>query len=138
MLYSTRASTPRGIRNNNPLNIERTATQWIGMAPYQADQRFITFDSPAYGIRAAARILKTYETKHGLNTVAGIINRWAPPIENDSGAYIEHVAKYLGVAPNEQIDVSARLPELIAVMTVHENGINPYSPELIAQGVALA
>ena len=37
---------PRGIRNNNPLNIRRTAKdQWKGLRAQQTDASFCQFDS---------------------------------------------------------------------------------------------
>lgn len=129
----------RGIRNNNPGNIERGATKWQGMSADQSgDSRFAVFTSPEYGIRALARILGTYATAHGLNTVAGIVNRWAPPGENDTGAYARAVAAALRVSPTEKIDVKSRLPELVTAIIKHENGYNPYSQSQITAGVNAA
>ena len=60
---------PRGYRLNNPLNIRRTATAWVGLAVRRADAEFCAFESPEYGIRAAAKILQTYQEKHGIGTL---------------------------------------------------------------------
>lgn len=128
----------RGLRNNNPGNIRLDGTRWLGMSPNQTDGTFVQFVSPEYGIRALARVLETYYTAHGLNTVAGIISRWAPPQENDTAAYIADVANHLGVDPNAPIDVSAYLPSLVAAITQHENGTQPYSVNTIEQGVTMA
>lgn len=126
----------RGIRNNNPGNIVRSGVSWVGMSPDQSsDSRFIVFSSPEYGIRAMARVLKNYIAA-GYNTVTSIINRWAPPIENDTGAYIRSVAGSMGIDPNAQIDASY-LDGLIAAIIQHENGTQPYDPSLIAFGIQL-
>ncbi len=86
---STPGSTPRGVRNHNPGNIERDArTRWQGQAARQSDPRFVVFTAPEWGIRAMARVLITYQDRHGCNTVAKIINRWAPPGENATSAYV--------------------------------------------------
>ena len=69
--------TPRGIRNNNPLNIE-LGDQWQGLAASQTDGRFAQFQAPEYGFRAAAKVLNTYQNKHGLTTPRQMISRWAP------------------------------------------------------------
>jgi hypothetical protein len=45
--------TPRGIRNNNPLNIRHSADQWQGACEEQKDKSFVQFKSMAYGYRAA-------------------------------------------------------------------------------------
>ena len=52
-------SQPRGIRNNNPGNIEHNGTNWQGMDNPPHDGRFIRFVTPQYGIRAMARVLTT-------------------------------------------------------------------------------
>ena len=62
---------PRGIRLNNPGNIEY-GESWRGMAADQKDPRFVTFTEPVYGIRALAKLLLNYQRKHGIRTVDGI------------------------------------------------------------------
>ena len=45
---------PRGLRNNNPLNIRRNnKTNWIGQCNKQEDRSFVQFRSMPYGYRAA-------------------------------------------------------------------------------------
>lgn len=129
-------SGTRGIRNNNPGNI-RHGAQWQGMAPEQTDASFVQFTDAKYGIRAIARILLSYE-RQGLNTVRGIINRWAPPVENNTDAYVAAVAHDCHLGIDEPMDVQALLGPLVAAIIQHENGSQPYSLETIAQGVALA
>lgn len=131
----------RGVRNNNPGNIERNSTKWQGMAEDQSsDIRFIVFKSPQYGIRAIAVTIMTYSTKYGLNTVAEIINRWAPPGENNTAAYIEAVSAGMGVKPDTVIDVDnayVMLP-LVKAIIKHENGSVPYSDAVLMEGIDLA
>lgn len=132
------SDVPRGIRNNNPGNIRKSGSDWLGKIDNGTDAAFEQFSHPVYGIRALARTLSNYQRIHGLNTVREIINRWAPPVENKTGAYIEHVASVLGVRPDEHIDVTAHLVPLVTTIIRHENGVQPYSRSLIEQGVALA
>ena len=128
--------TQRGLRNNNPGNIVRSGVTWQGMSSDQsADSRFIVFNSPEYGIRAMARVLKNYLAQ-GYNTVGEIINRWAPPIENDTSAYVQAVANKLGIGPNDPVDAS-HLPDLIEAIIKHENGVQPYTSDVIARGIQL-
>lgn len=129
---------PRGIRNHNPGNIRKTGISWQGKVVPGKDDDFETFSHPVYGIRALARTLRNYQKLYGLNTVRQIINRWAPPIENNTDAYVQHVAQALKVKPDQPINVVEKLPQLIPVIIQHENGVQPYSDTLIAQGVALA
>lgn len=128
---------PRGLRNNNPGNI-RHGSKWQGMAQVQSDPDFVTFIAPEWGIRAMARLLLNYQRNYGLHTVRQIITRWAPPVENQTEAYVRSVATALGVDPDQEIDVWARLPQLIPAIIRHENGKQPYSADLISQGIGLA
>ena len=132
------SSMPRGIRNNNAGNLEKNGIAWVGLSPIQNDSRFYQFATPEYGIRALVKVLKTYQAKHGINTVAGIIDRWAPPHENKTAPYIAHVASVLKVEPNQTIDINSYLPELAEAIIIHENGYNPYSMQTILNGIALA
>lgn len=126
----------RGIRNNNPGNIRR-GQKWQGLAPQQTDAAFDQFISPYWGIRALAKTLKTYQVKHGLNTIAGVIERWAPPNENITSAYVDSVAKHVGIAPNAVIDLNNinTLALIANAIIKHENGINPYSAEEVLSAV---
>lgn len=126
----------RGLRNNNPGNIRRGIT-WKGMAAVQTDKEYIVFETPAYGIRAMGRVLDTYKNRYGLNTIRGIIERWAPASENDTASYVAHVARVVGVGPDAQLTAAHR-PLLVAAIVKHENGVQPYPLELIKHGLSLA
>lgn len=102
----------RGVRNNNPGNIEfQPETKWQGLALPSTDGRFCRFRSPQFGIRALARLLITYQDRHQLRTISGIITRWAPPKndagqhENHTAAYIARVAHLTGFGATQVIDV---------------------------------
>ena len=91
---------PRGIRNNNPLNIRRSKDQWKGLSKTQNDRSFCQFESLEYGWRAAFYLLtRTYYHKYRLYTIRGIVSRWAPSSENNTEAYIANVARLTGIAP---------------------------------------
>lgn len=97
----------RAIRNNNPLNLRRTADRWQGMAKRQTDNEFVQFTSTAYGYRAAWKVLDSYFLRFRRErrpfTVRNIIARWAPPSENDTEAYIRAVVNISGLGGNESI-----------------------------------
>lgn len=122
--------TPRGIRNNNPGNIRFVAgiTSTYRGVTGEDDAGFCIFDTAEHGIQAIARLLTFYQQRHGLRTVAGMINRWAPPTENITTAYVIAVAKHLGVASDEQIDVEnhTTITRLAEAIIQHENGQQPY------------
>jgi len=132
---------PRGIANCNPGNIDRNSIKWQGMAADQSqDSRFVVFTSPEYGIRALGKLLLTYQSKYRLRTVRGIINRWAPPGENDTGAYVEAVAKAVGVDPNATIDLDtmAVMLPMVKAIIAHENGKQPYADAVLVAGLRMA
>jgi hypothetical protein len=129
-------STARGIRNNNPLNIERTADRWQGMAAEQTDSRFLVFTDARYGYRAGAVILKNYRLR-GIRRLREIIQTWAPSFENNVDAYVNHVAQKVGIAPGDVVEIED-YPKLFAAMTAHENGAQPYALDYIAEGVSWA
>ena len=130
----------RGIRNNNPGNI-RWGSAWQGLKVdgKEQDKDFCVFIAPEYGIRAMCKILLNYRNLYKINTVAGIIHRWAPPSENNTVSYINHVSKELGVDADETIDISNKnvMLKLVKAIIKHENGINPYSDEVIKKGMNL-
>lgn len=135
------ATIPRGIRNNNPGNIDRNATRWQGMAVDQSgDARFVVFTAPVYGLRAIGKVLLTYYRAYKLDTPMAIVNRWAPPTENDTLAYAGQVAKAVGVARGERIDLERPeiLAKVVTAIVQHENGQQPYAASLIDQAVRLA
>lgn len=135
----TDMSLPRGIRNNNPGNIRKSADAWQGLADVQPDSAFFTFKDPVYGIRALAKILRNYRDRYGLTTITGIISRWAPPNENNTQAYAQAVASAVGVSPSEPLAFDAgQLRALVAAIIHHENGQQPYDMELIDDGISRA
>lgn len=130
---------PRGIRNNNPGNI-RHGDKWRGLADIQTDKAFCVFKSPEWGIRALVRILCNYQSKHGLKTVESIINRFAPEEENNTTSYILSVCQVLDVKPRDVIDVREPgiMINLLKAIIRHENGVQPYSDDVLKWGIELA
>lgn len=86
---------PRGLRNNNPLNIRRSCNVWVGKKKRVTDPEFEQFESIRYGFRAAFRIIYTYYHGYDLKTVRELISRWAPENENDTAQYISTVMTQL-------------------------------------------
>ena len=120
--------TPRGIRNNNPLNLKK-GIKWKGLDTIQADPVFCQFRTASMGFRAAFICMRTYYNKHNCRTVTEIINRWAPPSENATKNYIGCVCVQTGLQPNEQlppVSSSNRIWIKIALaMAYVENGKLP-------------
>ena len=111
----TKTKLPRGLRNNNPLNIRHSASRWQGARLEQTDKAFVQFTSMTMGYRAAWRILETYykhfEAQHKPFTPRNIIYRWAPPNENNSEAYLRRVCRLTNLAGNEALVRPSRCRE---------------------------
>jgi len=134
---------PRGVRNNNPGNIDRTDVAWQGedrsIGARTDDPRFAVFKSPEYGFRALARTLHTYRERYGIKTVRAIISRWAPPIENDTEAYVNQVAKAVGVHADAVVDVTKMQHAfpIVKAIAKHENGRHYWADDVIRAGLIL-
>ena len=117
-------ATPRGIRNNNPLNI-RIGNTWLGEVPNPTDSEFEEFVSVRYGLRAAFYILRRYIRRYGRNTPVKIIRAWAPAVENNTQRYIEVVCKRSLIAPDEVIDYADKntMVRLVKAMAFVECGV---------------
>jgi hypothetical protein len=134
---TTGAHKLRGVRNNNPGNIERApGVRWQGEADDQtSDPRFVVFDHMKWGIRAICRVLITYQDKRQagdgsrIDSIREIIDRWAPPTENQTDAYVDHVVKLSEVEADETVDVYRwkTMRGLVLGICAHEN--NGWQPD---------
>lgn len=121
MSSASDASLPRGFRNNNPGNIEDGTFARSQPGYSGSDGRFAKFASMDNGTGAMGTLLDSYN-KRGLNTVNGIINRWAPSSDgNNVSAYAANVSKQLGIGPDDPIPPEMK-SRLVAAMALHENG----------------
>jgi hypothetical protein len=101
---SNEVKQPRGLRNNNPLNIRRSGDKWQGLKALQEDREFFQFSEMKWGWRAAFRLLcHTYYGKYKLKTIRALITRWAPPKENNTEAYIRRVTDRIGIGPDREL-----------------------------------
>jgi len=118
-------SIPRGIRNNNPGNIIETGIKWKGRIG--DDGRFVTFDTPLNGIRALFKILRSYHERHGIKTIYGMIQRYAPKHENPTSSYTEYVAGEMGVSSTAVLELDwEQYIELANAIIAFENGGKEY------------
>lgn len=113
----------RGLRNNNPGNIRPVSRNQPN------DGSFAIYSTPEEGWGALGRQLKGYANA-GLDNVASIISKYAPPSDNNpTGAYIQSVtanmSKRLGsdVGALTRLDLSDPrvLKALMQSITEHEN-----------------
>ena len=114
---------PRGIRNNNPLNI-RIGNVWLGEVPNPTDNEFEQFVSMFYGLRAGFILLRRYIRRYHVTTVPDIISRWAPGSENNTVKYINTVCQLSSIAPDAQLDYGDEetLVNLVDAMILVECG----------------
>lgn len=137
----------RGIRNNNPGNIEFYNQKGASMEG--KGNRFARFDTPEQGINAMSKQLDLYFTGKSknvskpINTIKDIITTWAPPYnkngkkENDTAAYIDFVSKKMGVSPTANLNLNDPNTKaaLMAAMITKENGGNPYTQQQYLDGI---
>lgn len=110
---------PRGIRNNNPGNIQ--SGQFANsQGAIGTDGNFATFATMQDGIHAAIALLHSYAAR-GYDTIRSIISRWAPGSANNTAAYIADVSKRLGLSADQQLSGN-QLDSVAPAIFGHENG----------------
>jgi len=130
--YQGNSRDPRGIRNNNPGNLN-----YVGQAGAIKETgpngRFAVFQTAEDGLRALADQLRRYGSR-GINSVRAIISKFAPANENNTQAYIGSVSKGLGIGADAALDLNDPrvIQGLMGAIIRVENGKNPYSAEQIA------
>lgn len=117
----------RGYKNNNPLNMRHDKDKWQGEIVPSRDPAFKQFETMAWGYRAAFKLLHNYQKHHGCRLLSDFISRWAPPVENNTTAYIRTVAKRSGLEDVSAIDTlnGEQMQKIVAAMSFVENGVEP-------------
>lgn len=110
----------RGIRNKNPFNIRKSTNQWKGKIE-GTDKEFETFSEMVYGVRACIKLLETYRNQ-GYKTIGQIINRFAPPIENDTNSYLSYVVQKSGFTASSEINSPESEYKVLSAMAKLESG----------------
>lgn len=138
---------PRPARNNNPGDLE-AGDHWQGLMPaaqltdVQKHERFAVFSAPKWGFRALAVLLHNYAALYGCDTVRKIVNRFAPPTENNTNAYVDFVSHALDVWFDDHIDVTNQTTLFAlckAIATFETGSWAPYwTDEQLADGIRLA
>lgn len=120
--------------NNNPCNIKQLSgkRKWRGEVGVD---RFghVRFSSIHYGLRAAAFTLHSYESKHKIKTIEGLIERFC----GGNRDYVRFLSRRMGLKPDEEFSFTARMSDLLRFMSIYESGAE-VSPELIATMDVLA
>ena len=125
---------PRGIRNNNPCNIRRSTTTYKGEVSPSEDRAFKQFESMAYGYRAVFVTLHYYYTRLGLKTIGQMIGRWAPPCENNTDSYANHVSDAVNVDRNAVLNIGDKrlMVGIVSAMSFIENGVRAKQEDVIS------
>ena len=118
---------PKGILLNNAGNLKHSHDKWEGEARLQRDKVYVRFLTPQAGIRAMMKTLLTYEDLYHITTIRLIIERYAPPKENNTEAYIADICSKLGVPDNMFLNITKPeiLMTLAEAMVLHEQGHAP-------------
>lgn len=86
------------IGKNNPFNVRYSSlNHWTGQIGN--NRGFCEFDTLYHGVRAAAKLIFVTYPRYGARNVERIINRFAPPTENDTSSYIHYVCGEMAVLP---------------------------------------
>lgn len=120
---------PRGIRNNNPLNIIKTSIPWQGKLDdeHNTDGRFEQFDTMEHGIQAAIKNVRQHikqDARHLIRTtMSREIHRWCP--DETAESYVQQVTKMATIQPNEILEYNNQnqICRLLWAMTRVENGV---------------
>lgn len=125
-----------GYKCCNPLNVKVFGNKWNGLIG-QDERGHGIFSRPEEGIRAGVKVLQSYSNKYGINTIEGIISRFAAADPATLRAYVDNVSHASGYAPDEQLDVTNPdvLRKIIPPMIRQEIGDVPYSDETINVGI---
>lgn len=127
---STKQKRPRGLRNNNPLNL-RIGNNWLGEVVNPTDHEFEQFQTLFYGCRATFIVFRNYIRRHKCDTLRKFISRWAPNSENNTRAYIMHVSRTMDIAPDAKVlrfEDKEQMIRLFNAMCEVECGEIPCSP----------
>lgn len=127
-------SSPLGLKNNNPFNLEFRNIGWIGETG--SDGRFSVFDTAENGIRAGMINIHTKMTRDGKTSVRKLINTLSPPHENPTEAFIKFVSREINVSAEQVLQFSTHITGLSKAIIAFENGSQPFDDETLARALA--
>ncbi len=122
-----RGSSPLGLGNNNPFNLEYRSIGWIG--EIGTDGRFSVFNTAENGIRAGMINVHTKMTRDGANTVRKLLTLLSPAFENPLESFVTFVAHRLAVAPDQPLNYAQHIIGLSKAIIQFENGQQPFSDD---------
>jgi hypothetical protein len=114
-------------RNRNPCNVKHLGRQkWRGEIGRDRLGHCI-FSDIQYGLRAAVLTLRSYQTKHGIKTLDGIIERFC----GGNPDYVAFLSRRMKLRHDQEFEIIPRIPELVRWMSVYESG-REVAPSMIA------
>lgn len=114
-------------KNCNPMNVKHLGKQkWLGEVG-RDHLGHVKFSSIHYGIRAGVLTLRSYQTRHGIKTLNGLIERFC----GGNADYVRFLSKRLNLGPDEEFQIIPRIPELVLWMSAYESG-RRVDPKIIA------
>ena len=125
----------RKMRTNRSQKIDHLNSVLFGsghnpgnLRPPGSSTGFAGFASDEAGVAAMARQIQIYGSRDHLDTVSGIVTKYAPPSENNTAAYIGDVSRKTGFAPGQHLDLGDKetMSQLIAAMISHEQSAGHY------------
>ena len=115
-----RRKMPTGVRNNNLGNIKRleSGEKFVGQIGVD-NEGFVIFSDRIFSLRAAGLVALNYQHRHNIQTVRKFVERYTKP---DRKEYTAYMCSVLNVKPDDKVDFSARLPEVIKCLVTFEVG----------------
>jgi hypothetical protein len=112
--------TENSTSNNNPgaIRFHEETKDLLGCVGDQGG--YCKFATEGHGYKAIETILKKYYNEEGLNTIAEIIPRYAPPIVNNMEKYIQTVTSKSGISATTALgedDLVKLIPGIVEMET---------------------
>ena len=130
-------------KNNNPVNMRYYGVGWNGERPAGLSKGdFTRFDTPQNGARAGIRNLMTLGKRHGF-TLNGIMPKFSPSSENDTGRHIRNISSISNLPPDKVLDPNdtGQMVDLLRGVIGAESGrkaLNWYTPQELTNAVIRA
>ena len=115
-----RLRLPTGVRNNNLGNIKEleNGDKFVGQIGVDKEG-FVIFSDRIFSLRAAGLVALNYQHRHKIQTVRKFVERYT---KTDRAEYTAYMCSVLKVKPDDKVDFSARLPEVIKCLVTFEVG----------------
>ena len=116
------------IAKNNIFNIRANGNSWVGMTG--ARKGFVEFDTREHCIRAWLMLMRTYRKRYGCTSIGAIVERYAPPTENNTEHYIRFCEQKTGCRRRLQLTFNYDYTSLGAAMAKMETGTDILPSEI--------